>query len=52
MNALRLAFGLLTAVPVGRLPHVDRRSAAQAVLLAPVTTAQLLVILVMANTAV
>lgn len=52
MNALRLAFGLLTAVPVGRLPHVDRRSAAQAVLLAPVTTAPLLVLLVLAHTAV
>lgn len=37
MNALRLAFGLLTAVPVGRLPQVDRRSAGAAMLLAPAT---------------
>jgi adenosylcobinamide-GDP ribazoletransferase len=52
MNALRLAFGLLTAVPVGRLPQVDRRSAARAVLLAPVTTVPLLVVLVGAHAVV
>jgi adenosylcobinamide-GDP ribazoletransferase len=52
VNALRLAFGLLTAVPVGRLPQVDRRSAARAVLLAPVTTAPLLVVLLGAHAAV
>lgn len=45
MNALRLAFGLLTAVPVGRLPEVSRRSAGAAILLAPLTTAPLLVVL-------
>ena len=39
---LRLAFGLLTAVPVGRLPEVSRRSAGTAMLLAPVTTLPLL----------
>jgi adenosylcobinamide-GDP ribazoletransferase len=38
VNALRLAFGLLTAVPVGRLPEVSRRSAGAAILLAPLTT--------------
>ena len=38
MNGLRLAFGLLTAVPVGRLPEVGRRSAGAAILLAPLTT--------------
>lgn len=43
MNALRLAFGLLTALQVGRLPQVDRRSAGAAMLLAPVTVLPLLV---------
>lgn len=52
MNALRLAFGLLTAVPVGRLPQVDRSSAGRAVLLAPVTTAPLLLVLVAAHAVV
>ena len=51
MNALRLAFGLLTAIPVGRLPRVDPRSAGRAVLLAPVTAAPLLVVLVGAHVA-
>lgn len=51
MNALRLAFGLLTAVPVGRLPRVDRRSAGRAVLLAPVTTLPLLAVLLGAHVA-
>ena len=45
MNALRLAFGLFTAIPVGRLPEVGRRSAGAAILLAPVTTLPLLVVL-------
>ena len=45
MNALRLAFGLFTAVPVGRLPEVGRRSAGAAILLAPLTTLPLLVVL-------
>ncbi len=45
MNELRLAFGLLTAVPVGRLPEVSRRSAGAAILLAPLTTLPLLVAL-------
>ena len=52
VNALRLAFGLLTAVPGGRLPQVGRRSAGRAVLLAPVTTAPLLVLLVVAHAVV
>ncbi len=51
MNAVRLAFGLLTAIPVGRLPRVDRRSAGWAVLLAPLTTVPLLVVLVGAHAA-
>jgi adenosylcobinamide-GDP ribazoletransferase len=42
VNALRLAFGLLTAVPVRRLPEVDRRAAGLAMLLAPLTTAPVL----------
>ncbi len=45
MNAARLAFGLLTALPVRRLPEVDRRSAGQAMLLAPVTTVPMLALL-------
>jgi adenosylcobinamide-GDP ribazoletransferase len=45
VNGLRLAFGLLTAVPVGRLPQVSRRSAGAAILLAPLTTLPLLVVL-------
>ena len=49
MNELRLAFGLLTAVPVGRLPEVSRRSAGRAILLAPLTTVPLLVVLVAAH---
>lgn len=52
MNALRLAFGLLTAVPVGRLPRVDRRSAGRAVLLAPLTAVPLLLAVVGAHAAV
>jgi adenosylcobinamide-GDP ribazoletransferase len=45
VNGLRLAFGLLTAVPVGRLPEVSRRSAGAAIVLAPLTTLPLLVVL-------
>jgi adenosylcobinamide-GDP ribazoletransferase len=45
VNALRLAFGLLTAVPVGGLPRVDRRAAGVAMLLAPVTTVPMLAVL-------
>lgn len=52
MNPLRLAFGLLTAVPVGRLPEVDRRSAGRAMLLAPVTTLPVLVVLGLGHLAV
>jgi adenosylcobinamide-GDP ribazoletransferase len=49
VNGLALAFGLLTAVPVGRLPAVDRRSAGRAMLLAPLTTAPLLLVLALAH---
>jgi adenosylcobinamide-GDP ribazoletransferase len=42
VNALRLAFGLLTALPVGSPPRVDRRTAGRAMLLAPLTTVPLL----------
>ena len=52
MNPLRLAFGLLTAVPVGRLPSVDRRSAGAAMLLAPLTTLPLLALVAAAHGAV
>ena len=51
MNALRLAFGLLTVVPVRGLPDVDRRQAGLAILLAPLTTAPVLVLLVLAHLA-
>jgi adenosylcobinamide-GDP ribazoletransferase len=49
VNALRLAFGLLTAVPVGRLPEVSRRSAGSAILLAPLTTLPVLAVLACAH---
>jgi adenosylcobinamide-GDP ribazoletransferase len=49
VNALRLAFGLLTAVPVGRLPEVSRRSAGAAILLAPLTTLPVLAVLACAH---
>ena len=49
MNALRLAFGLLTAVPMGRLPEVRRRSAGAAMLLAPMTTLPVLTALVVGH---
>lgn len=51
LNALRLAFGLLTAVPVGRLPRTDRRSAGAAILMAPLTAVPLLVLLAGAHLA-
>jgi adenosylcobinamide-GDP ribazoletransferase len=49
VNALRLCFGLLTVVPVGRLPQVDRRSARDAMLLAPLAALPLGVLLVLAH---
>ena len=49
MNALALAFGLLTAVPVRRLPRVDRPSAGAAMLLAPLTTVPLLLVVLGAH---
>ncbi|HET7399644.1 MAG TPA: adenosylcobinamide-GDP ribazoletransferase [Intrasporangium sp.] len=51
-NGLRLAFGLLTAVRVGRLPAVDRRSAGAAMLLAPITAGPLLGLLWVGHAAV
>lgn len=52
MTGLRLAFGLLTAVPVGSLPAPDRRRAAHAMLLAPLTTLPLLLVLAVGHLAV
>jgi adenosylcobinamide-GDP ribazoletransferase len=49
VNALALTFGLLTAVPVGRAPRVERRDAASAMLLAPLSTAPMLVVLTLAH---
>lgn len=49
MNALRLCLGLLTVVPVGPLPHVDRRSARGAMLLAPLAALPLGVMVVLAH---
>jgi adenosylcobinamide-GDP ribazoletransferase len=49
VNALALAFGLLTAVPVRRLPRADTRSAGAAILLAPVTTLPILGLLAAAG---
>jgi len=49
VNALALAFGLLTAVPVRRLPRADPRSAGSAILLAPLTTLPILGLLVAAS---
>jgi adenosylcobinamide-GDP ribazoletransferase len=45
LTALRLAFGLLTAVPMGRIPEPSRRRAAVAMLLAPVTTLPMALVL-------
>ena len=52
MNALRLSVGLLTAVPVGRLPALDRRVAGAAMVLAPVTAVPVCVLLALAHTGV
>ena len=49
MNALRLCFGLLTVLPVGRLPDVDRRSARDAMLLAPVAALPVGALVVLAH---
>lgn len=49
MNAVRLAFGLLTAVPTATLPRVDRLSAGRAMLLAPVTALPLVVVVAAAH---
>lgn len=49
MNALRLCLGLLTVVPVGPLPRVDRRSARAAMLLAPLAAVPLAVLVVLAH---
>jgi adenosylcobinamide-GDP ribazoletransferase len=49
VNALALAFGLLTTIPVRRLPQVDPRAAGTAILLAPVTTVPILGLLVGAH---
>lgn len=49
MNALRLCLGLLTVVPVGRLPEFDRRSARDAMLLAPVAALPLGALIVLAH---
>ena len=49
MNAVRLAFGLLTAVPTGGLPRVDPRAARAAMLLAPVTALPLLAVVAAAH---
>lgn len=48
MNALALAFGLLTTLPVRR-PELDRRTAGRAILLAPVTTLPMLAVLWLAH---
>jgi adenosylcobinamide-GDP ribazoletransferase len=45
VTALRLAFGLLTAVPMGRLPEPSRRRAGAAMLLAPLTVVPMAVAL-------
>ena len=49
MNALTLTFGLLTAVPVGRLPRIERRDAGAAMVLAPLSTVPMLVVLTLAH---
>lgn len=45
MNALRLAFGLLTAIRLRQVPDSSRRSAGAAMLLAPLTTVPMAVAL-------
>ncbi|HEY7718595.1 MAG TPA: adenosylcobinamide-GDP ribazoletransferase [Pedococcus sp.] len=52
MNAVRLAFGLLTAVPTGALPRVDRRAARSAMLLAPVTALPVVAVVAAAHAVV
>jgi adenosylcobinamide-GDP ribazoletransferase len=52
VNALRLAFGLLTALPVRRLPRVDRSAAGWAITLSPLVVAPVLVVLAAARAAV
>ena len=49
MNAVAVAFGLLTGVPVRRLPRLERRDAGAAMLLAPLTTAPMLIVLTAAH---
>ena len=49
MNALALAFGLLTTCRFGRLPRLERRDAGAAMLLAPLTTVPMLVVLAAAT---
>ncbi len=46
MTAVRLAFGLLTAVPMGRLPEPSSRRAGLAMLVAPLTALPLALVLV------
>jgi adenosylcobinamide-GDP ribazoletransferase len=52
LNSLRLAFGLLTALPVRRRPTVDARSAGVAIALAPLTTLPTVALLALAHLAV
>ena len=52
LNSLRLAFGLLTALPVRRRPTVDPRSAGAAIALAPLTTLPTVALLALAHLAV
>ena len=52
LNSLRLAFGLLTALPVRRRPTVDPRSAGAAIALAPLTTLPTVGLLALAHLAV
>jgi adenosylcobinamide-GDP ribazoletransferase len=46
-DALRLAFGTLTAIPVPAPSHVDRRVAGRAMALAPLTQLPLLIVLLL-----
>jgi adenosylcobinamide-GDP ribazoletransferase len=46
VTAVRLAFGLLTALPMGRLPEPSRRRAGLAMLVAPLTALPLALVLV------
>lgn len=49
MNSLALAFGLLTALPVRRLPAADRGAAGRAMLSAPLTAIPMLLVLAVAH---